>query len=410
MRAPLCAEDPSEILSRAVIEDPHAFFARLRRESPLSRVAETGVHAVASWALVDEALGREADFSANLTGVLIRGHDARPDTFELPSTGATDVIATADEPDHAIHRGLVKPWLGPGRVAGLEPMLRRWTREALDGFVAAGGGDFAPIAERVPALAVARLLGLPERDVEHLRTWAMMGGDMLAGDASAERLGELARETMRMAAYLGEHLDRAGGVDEHAPLLAVLADAVREGVIPREAALGISIVLFGAGGESTAALIGSVVRWLAGDEALADRLRRDASLIPRFVEEVVRLEPPFKFHYRAVRRACRLGGFDLEPGDRLMLLWASANRDEAVFDEPDRLRLDRRYPKRHMSFGRGAHFCVGAHLARLEARVMVEALLAGTARITLVEDAPARLAPSIFVRRYEHLPIRAEAA
>jgi cytochrome P450 len=184
---------------------------------------------------------------------------------------------------------------------------------------------------------------------------------------------------------------------------------VNAGAIDTEYAIGIAIVMFGAGGESTAALIGSSMRLLAENPAVADACRSDAALIPRLIEEVVRLEPPFKFHYRAVRRACELGGYALEPGDRLMLLWASANRDPARFEAPDELRLDRRHPKDHISFGRGRHFCIGAPLARLEARVIFEELLAGTRRIALRADAPPEYTRSIFVRRLESLPVEVEA-
>ena len=149
---------------------------------------------------------------------------------------------------------------------------------------------------------------------------------------------------------------------------------------------------------------------LAERPDLVETLRARPAEIPRFIEEVVRLEPPFKFHYRSVRRPCRLAGFDLAPGDRLMLLWASANRDPTVFDDPDTLRLDRRHPKQHMSFGRGSHFCIGAPLARLEARVLIEELLAIRPaigmRIAESQGAPvARYARSIFVRRLERLEV-----
>ena len=151
--------------------------------------------------------------------------------------------------------------------------------------------------------------------------------------------------------------------------------------------------------------LATAVRRIAQDPALADTLRREPELIPRYVEEVVRLEPPFKFHYRAVTRACELGVAELAAGDRLMLLWASANRDPAHFDEPDALRLDRRHSKQHLGFGRGAHFCIGAPLARLEARVVVEELLARTRSIALRAGDPPVHAHSIFVRRLERLMI-----
>jgi len=214
-----------------------------------------------------------------------------------------------------------------------------------------------------------------------------------------------------MSAYLTEHLhgaeaDLQAGPD--APLLHALSRGVRSGAIDEAEAVGISGVLFGAAGESTAALIGSTMRTLAERPDLADALRSDPELIGRFVEEVVRLEPPFKFHYRLVKRDCELAGTKLEPGDRLMLMWAAANRDPDVFDDPDELRLDRRHPKAHMSFGRGPHFCVGAPLARLEARVVIEEALQATRALSLIAGDPPVYTGSIFVRRLEHLPVRLE--
>jgi cytochrome P450 len=410
MRAPLCCADPAELLDLATIEDPHPFFAHVRAQHALSRVGDTGVHLVATWDLIEEALAREEDFSANLTGVLVRGDDGRPAALELPATGANQVIATADEPGHKVHRALAQPRLAQQPIAELEPRLRAWARGALEPWLAAGGGDFVPLAETVPARAVALVLGLPDRDVADHRRWAMMGGDMLAGDVSVAKMAEFGAETGRMARYLGEHIGAAPSGREPGPgqpLLHALAWGTASGQIDMSAAIGIAIVMFGAGGESTAALIGSAARRLAQDPAQADLLRAHPELISRYVEEVVRLEPPFKFHYRAVRRACELGGAELAPGDRLMLCWAAANRDPAHFDEPDALRLDRRHAKQHLGFGRGAHFCIGAPLARLEARVVIEELLARTRRIALRADDPPVHARSIFVRRLERLPLEA---
>ena len=406
MRAPPLPASLDALLGADAIADPHSLYAQLRAKDPLVRIGESGVHLVASWALIDEALGREADFSANLTGVLVQGEGGVPTVFSFPQDGGSHVIATADEPDHAIHRALVQPGLAVRHIEALESVLRGWVRAALAPLRTRGGGDFIPIAETVPARALARVLGLPEADTPSFRRWSMMGGDILAGAIDSDRLVALTRETGQMAAYLSQHLEEAAlrtRTDPEAPLLHVLARGIRDGQIRREQAIGIAIVLFGAGGESTAALLGSAVRVLAEQPALADQLREAPALIPRFVEEIVRLEPPFKFHYRVVRRPCVLGGFALAPGDRLMLAWASANRDAEVFDRPDELCLDRRHPKQHMGFGRGAHFCAGAPLARLEARVMIESLLADTSRLALSLDAPPVYAKSIFVRRLESL-------
>jgi cytochrome P450 len=415
MRAPPYSTRPDELFTREAIEDPHPLFARLRDACPISRVGDTGVHLVSTWDLIDEVLGREGDFSAHLTGVLMRGESGEPAVFDLPGSAATQVIATADDPEHAVHRALVQPGLAASRIGRLETSLRAWARAATAPWLAAGGGDFAPLSETVPARAIGRVLGLPDGDVGRHRTWAMMGGDILAGDVTQPGLVALAEETVKMITYLQQHIDaargesQAGAVPEpdDAPMLHALARGVDEGKIDMEHAVGIAVVMFGAGGESTAALIGSAVRRLAADPEIADELRRSTHLVPRFIEEVARLEPPFKFHYRVVRRDCALGDVDLVPGDRLMLLWTSANRDASQLDDPDALRLDRRHPKRHMSFGRGAHFCIGAPLARREARVVCEEILAGSTDLSLSRDAPPIHARSIFVRRLERLPVTA---
>ena len=409
MRAPTYSGHAGELFAPEAIDDPHRLYARLRRETPIARIAETGVHLVTNWQLVEEALSREEDFSANLTGVLIRDVDGQPTIFELPDTAATRVIATADDPEHAVHRSIVQPRLTAARVARLEDQVRDWAHGAIQSWISEGDGDFVPIAELIPARVVADLLGLPDEDVGRHRIWSMMGGDMLAGDVSHASLSQLAEETMKMMAYLGEHFETASAAprtDSNAPMLHTLAHGVHTGDIEADEAVGIAAVMFGAGGESTAALIGSAVRRLAEEPDIADTLRRDPKLIENFVEEVVRLEPPFKFHYRVVRRECQLGSVELSPGDRLMLVWASANRDPAQFpDDPDELRLDRTHPRHHMSFGRGTHFCVGAALARMEARVVCEELLGATGRLGLCEAARPVYAPSIFVRRLECLQL-----
>ena len=198
-RAPLYSLHPEEVLDTKTIEDPHSFYARVREEHPVARVAETGVHMISTWEGIIEVLDRPDDFSANLTGVLVRDEQGQPTPFDLPSTDGTQVIATADEPDHSVHRRLVRPRLTDARIGQLQDIIRRWTRESITEWLENGGGDFAPLAEIVPARAVGLLLGLPDGDVEQHRLWAMMGGEILAGDVGQESMMNLAVETGKMA-------------------------------------------------------------------------------------------------------------------------------------------------------------------------------------------------------------------
>ena len=209
MRAPPFSSDPKKLLDASVLDDPHPFLSVVRREHPLSRVGDTGVHLVATWDGILEVLGREEDFSANLTGMLIRGADGVPIPFDFPSLDGTQVIATADEPHHTVHRRLVSPRFETDRVVEFEPMIREWTREALAPFLLDEGGEFVPIAERIPAQVVGSLLGLPDGDAERHRAWAMMGGDMLAGEVGPTRMQALALEGQEMGHYLKRHLEAA---------------------------------------------------------------------------------------------------------------------------------------------------------------------------------------------------------
>jgi cytochrome P450 len=405
--------DCFDLLSAEALEDPYPFYTSLRAHAPVWEVPGTRAFLVASWKLVAEALARHAEFSAQLTGILVMGPGGRGELVDLAGSGTfSDSIANADEPEHAAHRAVVQPAFAAPLVGALEPELRQRARERVGAFAAARGGDFArEVAEWVPTWATARLAGLPLQEFERLRVWGMTGGDLLAATVDRVRLAALTEQTREMAAYLRGLLDAAlerarAGDGPREAMADRLARAVHEGRLPERHALGILVVLLGAGIESTASLIGNAVRLLAERPGLQAELRRKRALVPAFVEEAVRLESPFRFHYRAVRGRCELGGVPLRAGDRLLLSWASANRDEAAFERPDEIDLRRRHPRHHLAFGRGIHFCVGAPLARLETRVVLEELLGSCRSFALDPGRPPRYAPSLFVRRHASLALR----
>jgi cytochrome P450 len=129
-------------------------------------------------------------------------------------------------------------------------------------------------------------------------------------------------------------------------------------------------------------------------------LRRDPALVPAFIEEALRVDPPFRGHYRVATRDTQLAGTMIPAGSRLLLAWPAANRDEAAYDHADQVRLDRPRPRQHVGFGWGIHLCVGAPLARMEARIALETLLARTPRFSLDPGRlPLRYHPSLVVRR-----------
>ncbi|MEV5649634.1 cytochrome P450 [Nocardia sp. NPDC052254] len=400
--------DGSALFDPAHLDDPYPLYDRLRRDAPVFRVPGTDFHLVSSWELVAEAAARTADFSANLTAVLLRYPDAPPIAFEMDGGAAVHVLATADDPAHAIHRKMVSAVLA-GRVRGLAPMVAGlvdllWSRYARDGRT-----DWAAdMADRLPLAVVATLIGLPDEDVPRLLGWAYDSTEMIGGVVAADRLPELVRSATELAGYLFEQVrwakNRATGEGPPRDLLDALARACRSGDLTDEVAALILIQLVGAGGESTAALIAAAGRILASRSDIQSLLRQRPELIPAFLDEVLRLESPFRGHYRHVVADTRLGTVDLPAGSHLLLLWGAANRDPAVFPDPGVLDLHRPNGKSHMAFGRGIHFCVGSALAKLEARTAVAALLDRTTGIAL-DGTPQRV-PSILVRRHRSLPLR----
>jgi cytochrome P450 len=192
-------------------------------------------------------------------------------------------------------------------------------------------------------------------------------------------------------------------------LIGLVKQAVDDGELSDLEAFGILSVIIAAGGESTTSLIGTAVRILAENHNLQEQLRDDLTAVPTFVEEALRYDPPFRGHYRLVTRDTELAGTPLPAGSHLLLAWPAANRDDAVYDQPDEIRLDRPKPRHHVGFGWGIHLCVGAPLARVEARVAIETLLARTRRFSVdASQLPLRYHPSLVVRRLESLPLQLE--
>jgi len=185
-----------------------------------------------------------------------------------------------------------------------------------------------------------------------------------------------------------------------------VAGAVRDGVMTNAEGISILTTLLSAGGETTTSLLGNAVRILAERPELQKHLRQNPDQIPTFAEEALRLESPFRFMMRAVPNDTVLGGVGIPAGSTVLLLWGSANRDPEEFERPDELELGRRLPRHHVAFGRGIHHCVGAPLARVEARNVLAVLLERTSNIVPEPGSSPSWVNSLLVRRHEHLPVR----
>jgi cytochrome P450 len=226
---------------------------------------------------------------------------------------------------------------------------------------------------------------------------------LLDGLVDEQRLCASGVAAMELGNYIhGQFMSSAGDPQDN--LLGALAAGRSAGEIEEISAQMMMVILFSAGGESTASLLGNSMEILATRPDIQQQLREKPDLLGPFIEESLRYEPPFRGHYRHVVADTTLGGMELPAGSRLLLLWGAANRDPAQFDSPNEFRLDRPGGKGHIAFGKGLHFCVGAALARLEAQIVLRGVLDRTSWVDVV-DVGSWL-PSILVRRREHLGLR----
>ncbi|MBT6125335.1 MAG: cytochrome P450, partial [Halieaceae bacterium] len=179
-----------QLLDPEVIENPYPFYRELLAHAPVYQVPNTEVYLVSSPKLIHQVLKNQQDFSANLTGVLISDGSGQPTLFDFSQFGGTvDAIANADEPFHSVHRKLVMPQLTARKVMAMESQVRSWAGEALSQLLAQGGGDcIGGLANAIPVLVMARLMGLPIADLDKLLDWSFSGGDILAGTATLERM------------------------------------------------------------------------------------------------------------------------------------------------------------------------------------------------------------------------------
>lgn len=391
-----------ELFEPTCLQDPYPLYDRLRAHAPVAQVGDSPFFVVSSFDAVLEATARTHDFSSNLTATMWSQADGTVTAFGMGEPGnPIHVLATADEPAHAAHRKMVLPRMAAKRIAELEPFIAATTADLLT----AARGEFewmSTLADRLPMLVVAQLLGLSATDVDHLVSWAYASTQLLDGLVDTEQLTASGIAAMELGGYLTERFGEASA-NPGENLLGDLATYCAAERVDRDTAVFMLIQLVGAGGESTASLIGSAVGILSRQPELAGKLRQDPAMIAPFLEEVLRFESPFRGHYRHVLADAELAGVALPADSHLLLLWGAANRDEAVFEDPNEFRLDRPNIKSHLAFGKGGHFCLGAALARLEARIVISSLLSTGG--TICPAGEAEWQPSLLVRRLHRLPL-----
>jgi cytochrome P450 len=318
-------------------------------------------------------------------------------------------LATADPPLHAVHRDAVFPELVAKRMEALEPDIVDLANSLVDRALDAENVEFmTAIGNIVPITMISRLVGFRNSNLDELWTSAVNGTRLVGSTLALDELLESASGMDGILRWIADQL--AVALDEPSEdLLGTVANSVKDGALSEPEAIVILTTLLSAGGETTTSLLGNAVRMLAERPDLQQHLRQNPEQIATFAEEALRIESPFRYMMRFVPRATTLGGTSIPAGSTVLLLWGSANRDPNEFNRPDEIDLERRIPRRHVAFGRGIHHCVGAPLARVEARNVLAVLLERTKMISLHPDDAPSWVSSLLVRRHEQLPVRLEA-
>jgi cytochrome P450 len=402
-----------------VVEDPHGYLAQLRVSDPVHEVPGTGTFLVTRMDLIHEVVAQPGVFSSVSTQFLhYRANGGAPGLQSVfpgaeAEAAAGAVLAAADPPDHTRQRKVIARRLSATAMQEMEPEFRLLVDRVLDNALPAGRIEWmSELAEPLPMIMVARVLGLPDDEAPRLKEQGYASVEAIGGFVSEERLAELGQPMMDVGPVVDAYFAaRASPQRDSKTLVGICADAVDAGELTEAEAFAMFFLLVSAGGESTTSLTGTGVRILAERPHLQDQLRREPDLIPTFVEEACRIDPPFRGHYRRALTDTELDGVTVPAGSTVVLVWPAANRDPDAFRQPDDIDLERPNPRQHVGFGWGIHLCVGAPLARIEAKVAFEQLLARTTSFAVDSaSVPLRHHRSLMVRRLVELPLILETA
>ena len=402
-RDPSLLFDPTTPAQR---EDPFPLLELARRERPVFRAPSLDLWVVTRHEDVRAVLKDHRTFSS--AGALKSSSEPHPPDVETAlGCGHPEMpyIIELDPPLHDRIRGLVTRAFTPRRISALEPRVFELSEELVDGFADRGQADLIEdFAWPLPLRVLGELFGFPRDDLEQIHRW---GVDWLLLQQTGpppeqlEHAGGLV-ELQRYCVAAVEDRRRRPAND----LLSAMVAASDESDDPLTSVeiAGLPLDIMVAGHVTVTRAIGSAIFRSFSDDRLRAQLT-DEELIPRAIEEILRLESPAQGLFRLTTREVELGGTVLPKGARVMVHFASANRDECVFAAPDEFRPERNELGQHLAFGKGIHFCIGAPLGRLELRVALPMLLRRLPGLRAADASPRR-EPVFFARGFASLPVR----
>jgi len=378
---------------------PGPIYARARREHPVYRHPGMPITSVFRYADIQGILKDPETWSNNFPPP----PGFNPDDLPEPS------MLGQDPPEHTRLRSLVNQAFTPRIMKRLEPRMHVIANELLDRALEHDEVDLvAALTYPLPVTVIAEIIGVPPEDNEQFKSWS---------DAAVENLGnalfvppppERLEKLRGLIADMGQYFSQLAEERRRHPredLLTGLVQAEVEGSkLTREEMLQMLTLLLVAGNETTTTLIGNAALDLLDHPDQLARLRRELDLIPSAIEEVLRYSSPVQMDPRCAKRRVELHGHAIEPNEIIVCWLGSANRDEEVFTDPERFDITRD-DNRHLSFGFGPHYCLGANLARLEAQVAIRTLLTRTRSFARTGTGPLPLHPSIVFRGVTRLPV-----
>ncbi|MBV8561402.1 MAG: cytochrome P450 [Acidimicrobiia bacterium] len=381
---------------------PHEAFAELRRTDPVhwqEMDGGSGCWAVLRHADVSYVAKHPSVFSASLGGVVVE--DLEPEQLSMMRM----MLLAMDPPGHAQYRRPLVPHFGRQAIAALEDRVRAICRQVLAGVGEPGDVEFVhDVCAKLPSQVVGELFGIPRQDWGRIQRWAELSTS--SQDAEISGGEDASSGSVEMAMYAIEFAGRrraAGAVDDLTSLILGTSFGEDRGPMSDVDFGSFFVQLVTAGNDTTKTMLSSGLHALLIHPDQLRAVRADRSLIPGAVEEILRWANPLHYFRRTAAEDTELSGTKIEAGQKVAMLYTSANRDDLVFEDAQRFDI-RREPNPHLSFGIAEHFCLGAHLARLEGRVFFEELL-GTFRTVELAGEPTRVRSNLN-NGLKRLPVR----
>jgi cytochrome P450 len=411
VRSPLADEVQALFsLEESLVQDPYPLYERLRADAPVLQYDETTV--IVSRYAEAKAVYRDPERFpvAEERGVRFAGKfdllDADDRSLLEENLAFEKLFMTnRNGDDHRRVRGAAQRAFTPRRVAQLQPLVVATCDELLDEHAGDAQFDFTDVASLLPLYVVMDMLGVPRPDALTLKQWSDdINVIRRVVPPEVVRTAHAALTSFR--AYVADLVERHRRRGDVQGLVADLLAAEGDNRLSDDEIVAVFVHLLFAGHETTTNLIGNGLHALLDNPQEWDRVRDDPSLAAGAVEEVLRWDSPVQFFQRQAAAGATIAGEPVSPGSFVVMLNASANRDPEVFEDPDRFDVTRR-PNDHLSFGYGTHFCIGAAVARLEARTILETLARRFPDLEPAADlAELRIHPNISLRGYEAFPLR----